>query len=83
MARQMPPGRLNLLFDQIEIVEKPFGRRGDMPSLVNCECGSIEGSKNPFVIVEPPEKPVRAGADSDSMFFGNFLSVEREWLNAQ
>ena len=28
-ARQMPPGHLDLLFDQVEIVEQPFGGGSD------------------------------------------------------
>jgi hypothetical protein len=39
---QMPPGHLNLLFDQVEVVEQPFGGGSDAPAWINGEGRAIE-----------------------------------------
>ena len=58
---QVPPGRSNLLLDQIEIVEEPLAGRSD-PSF--CHDGRrdelVRLHQNGLVFVEPRQEPVRA-----------------------
>ena len=55
---QMPPGHLNLLFDQVEVVEKPFGGGSDAPAWIYGQGRAIEGSEYVLVLAQPGQQTV-------------------------
>ena len=59
----MPAGGADLLFDQIKIIQQPLGRRRDPPILLGGLGDQVVGvEENPFVLIEPGQKPIVAGA---------------------
>ena len=61
----MPAGHLDLLFDQVEIVEQPFGRVGDAPGLVHGLSRAVVGSEHLFILIQPREQTVGAPLRDD------------------
>ena len=57
---QMPPGHLDLLLDQVEVVEKPFGGGSDAPAGTDGEGRAIEGSQDVLVVAQLGQQTVGA-----------------------
>ncbi len=70
---QMPPGHLHLLFDQVEVVEQPFGGGSDPPIGMRGEGRAVEGSENVFVLAQLGQQTVGA-------LPGDYLVTGRESL---
>jgi hypothetical protein len=67
----MPPGQVNLLFDQVEIVEQPFGGRRDAPARIYRKARTIEIPENYLVLAQSCQQTV--GARSS-----DYLVADRE-----
>ena len=57
---QMPPGHLDLLFDQVEVVEKPFGGGSDSPAWNDGEGRAIESCQYVLVLAQPGQQTIGA-----------------------
>ena len=58
-GRQQAPDRADLLFDQVEIVQQPFGGRLDAAVLIGGRRHEIVGlDQHPLVLVEPRQQLV-------------------------
>ena len=80
---QMPAGHLDLLFDQVEIVEQPFGRVGDAPGLVHGLSRAVVGSENLLIFTQPREQSVGAPLRDDRVVFGEGFGVVDQLLEAE
>ena len=85
--RQMPAGHLDLLLDQVEIVEQPFGRVGDAPGLVHGLSRAVVGPEYLFIFTQPREQSVGAPLGNDRVVFGtkpkNGFRLTRAMLEAK
>ena len=54
----MPPGQLNLLFDQVEVIQQPFGGRCDAPAWIDSEGRAIEVSQDVLVLAQPFQQTI-------------------------
>jgi len=81
----MPPGHVNLLLDQIEIVEEPLGRGGDLPRLrlIDGDGGPVEGAETLFVFVQPGEEPGGAAANDGLVPRRQGEGVSRQLFDAK
>jgi hypothetical protein len=80
----MPAGGADLFFDQIKIIQQPFGRRRDSPILFSCLGDQVVGvKKNPFVLIEPGQQPISAAARCQFMPAGQRLGVALELIDAE
>jgi hypothetical protein len=48
----MPAGQLDLLLDQVEVIQQPFGRWSDAPAWIYGEGRAIEAAKYLFVTTQ-------------------------------
>jgi hypothetical protein len=54
----MPPGHLDLFFDQVEVVKKPFGGRSDTLAWTYGESLAIEASQYVLVLAQPGQQTI-------------------------
>ena len=80
---QMPPGHLDLLFDQVKVIEQPFGGGSDAPALVHGEGRAIEGSQDLLVLIQPGEQPVGAAPGDDLVIRRERLGMARQLFDAE
>ena len=82
--RQVSPGRADLLFDQVEVVEQPFpGRRNRALRLDRCS-EQIEGTdQDAFVLRQPREEPVRNAFQSQTVRARQGLAMALHLLAAE
>ena len=81
--RQVTPGHLDLLFDQVEIVEQPFGRVRDTPGLIYGLRRAVVGPEDLFILTQAREQSVGAPPGDDRMVFGQRFGVVNQLLNAE
>jgi hypothetical protein len=79
----MPAGHLDLLFDQVKIVEQPFGRVGDAPGLVHGLSRAVVGSQYLFVFTQPREQTVGAPLRYDRVAFGEGFAMLDQLCDAE
>ena len=80
---QMAPGHLDLLFNQVEIVQHPFGGGGEALGWSHPPDHSIEGPQNLLILVQLGQQVVGAAAGGELMAFGQGAGVPRELLDAE
>ena len=81
--RQMPAGHLDLLLDQVEIVEQPFGRVGDAPGLVHRLGRAVVGPQYLFILTQPRQQSVRAPPRDDRVVFGQRFGMLDQLFDAE
>ena len=64
-ARQVPPGHLDLFFDQIEVVQHPLGGRSEAVPRIHAADGAVEGAEIPLVRIQAGQQAVRLPVDDD------------------
>ena len=79
----MPPGHLNLLFDQVKVVEQPLGGVGDPPGLVGGVGRAIVVSKNLLVLVQPGQQAVGASPGDDLVMRRESFGMARQLFEAE
>ncbi len=79
----MPPGHLDLLFNQVEIVEEPFGRGSDAPAGIHGQGRAIEGPKALLVLAQAGQQPVGAVPGRDSMVRRKDMGMAPELFDAE
>ncbi len=80
----MPPGRADLLFDQVIVVEKPLGRWCDSPPALD-PLGDelVRLAQQLFIVRETAKKPIRtASADADLVPSGQRLCISIQLFDA-
>ena len=80
---QMPPGQLNLLFDQVEVVEKPFGGGGDAPAWIYGQGRAIEGSEDVLVLAQPGQQTVGTPPGDHLVTGRESLGMARQLFDAE
>src|SRR5262245_48389267 len=79
-ARQMPAGHLNLLFDQVEIIEQPFGGVRDTADLIDRMRGAVIGAQHLLVVLKTREETVRSLGGDHLMTRGQTFRVPGQLL---
>ena len=80
---QMPPGQLNLLFDQVEVVQQPFGGGGDDAAWIHSQGRSIEGPEHVLVLAQPGQQPVGTPPRDHLVAGGESLGMARQLFDAE
>src|SRR6476620_445203 len=80
----MSPGRANLLFDQVEVIEEPFPGRGDTAFRPDCSGQKFAGAdEEVFVFSQPREKFVFGGFPAQFMRGGERLAMLLHLVGAE
>jgi hypothetical protein len=79
----MPAGQLDLLFDEVKIIEQPFGRGSDPPGLMQREGRVIESSEDLLILVQPDEEAITTQPRDDLVLRRDILGVARELFDAK
>src|ERR1035438_4250394 len=79
----MPPGHLNLLLDQVEVVEKPFGGGSDAPAWINGQARAIESPKDVLVLVQPGQQTVGTLPGDGLMMGRESFGMARQLFDAE
>jgi hypothetical protein len=85
VRREVVPDLPELLVDDVEVVDQPFGRRGDGPLLADRERqGAIAGEEDPSVVGDSgSERDPAPGIGQDSLRCRQRLGVLLEPLDAE
>ena len=82
--RQVPLGRADLLFDQIEVVEEPFpGRRDPSVRLDRRRQQGAGFRQDAFILRQPGQKPVPDSSRPQAMRAGKGLAMRSHLLAAE
>jgi hypothetical protein len=79
----MPAGHLDLLFDQVEVVEQPFGRVGNAPGLVHGLSRAVVVSEQLFIFTQPREQTVGAPLHYNRVAFGEGFGMLDQLCDAE
>jgi hypothetical protein len=79
----MPPGELNLLFDQVEVVEKPFGGGSDAPAWIYGERRAIESPEALLVSIQSGQQAVGAVLRDELVIRRQGSGMARELFDAE
>ena len=79
----MPASQLNLLFDQIKIIEQPFGRRRDPAAFIHLQRGAVKSAQDLLIVIQPREQSDGSAAGHDLMLRGDRPRVTRELFDAK
>ena len=80
---QMPPGHLDLLFDQVEVVEQPFGGGSDAPAWIHGEGRAIEGSEDVLVLAQPGQQTVGTLPGDDLVIGGESFGMAGQLFDTE
>src|SRR6185436_5973971 len=79
----MALGHLDLLFDQVEVIEQPFGGGGDTPALAHGQSCSVEFSEDVLVLAQPSQQTVGALPGNYLVTGSQCVGVARQLFDAE
>ena len=81
---QMVPGRADLLFDQVKIVEQPFAGRGDAAVCLDRRAEQVAGvAQNHFVFSQPREQLIGRAPVAQAVHAGQIPAVLLHLVGAE
>jgi hypothetical protein len=79
----MAPSHLNLLFDQVEVIEQPFGGGSDAPAWIYGEGCAVEGAEALLVFGQSSQQAGGSALSDDLVVRRQGPGMARQLLNAE